>query len=754
MKRNNALVLAAIAVAASACTEELSEQAMVPGDRQEVEIVATAAGATKTVTDENGKVSWLPADEISVFTEGDAAKFVNTAEETAAVTVFRGSISYVTGANGDASVASPIYGLYPYNANAALDGGTVTTTLNSKQAAVAGTFADDLMVTAAKSDNFQLAFYNVTGGVRFSLTQPGITSVTFTSNAGEALAGKFSFGFEDGVPAVKEASEPLTSVTVTCPEGFEAGKYYYIVTLPATLKEGFTLSFAGSGKAGKLVSTKENTISRGTFATIADADKDVTMADAIEASYIANRMMIYDDEEYEYTKFGEYVLSFKDGDKTLSLALNVATPAAPLAAFPTGEFTLDPAGAHVAGTFTASEDESYTTAIITASDTLAVVDGTVKVTEENGVYTIKADLIDENESSVSMSLTSAITVKDESLGATASADWRGQYNTYFGSGANQWEAGIYISVEPEPGMGDLGYFSLTITGPTGEVSLEQIPAGTYTYAEDTYAESNYNNGTKSNAPGTFNGYAYLKDGTSCELRSGTITISYDEAGNMCQDIDVVYRTADYDYETYDYVYGNDTHYAASVNCGKVTVSTANWLYKPVLDTDNPEFKTMQNCTGIWFGTPYTGLTSNVLLLSFSSVNSNYTVNLPLVDDGSWTFEGNGANANYCVNHAPQLTYNWIGGYTPAASCIGNVKTASYAAAITSDYTGTRFAVCGGYVKIESDTVEFNLTAKAPSGETITCTGSLPYSVTYGFRNRSTAKYQAYMEWVADPNAAK
>ena len=42
----------------------------------------------------------------------------------------------------------------------------------------------------AQSQSLGLAFYNVTGGIRFSLTQEGIKSVKFEAQNGESIAGR------------------------------------------------------------------------------------------------------------------------------------------------------------------------------------------------------------------------------------------------------------------------------------------------------------------------------------------------------------------------------------------------------------------------------------------------------------------------------------------------------------------------------------------------------------------------------------
>ena len=153
------ILVAAAGLAAVACqkvTEEPIPEPERPSGPQRVNLTIGALqgaeqGGTRTEVLDDGRVRWLPGEQINVFSAGEQAKFtsINTAETGYAR--FIGSISVLTDPQPgeDASV----FALYPYDASAALSQGAITTTLPSAQTAVNGTFADDLAITAARAVN-------------------------------------------------------------------------------------------------------------------------------------------------------------------------------------------------------------------------------------------------------------------------------------------------------------------------------------------------------------------------------------------------------------------------------------------------------------------------------------------------------------------------------------------------------------------------------------------------------------------------
>ena len=76
-------------------------------------------------------------------------------------------------------------------------------TLPEIQESVAGSFADKLNPSVATSSGLDLSFYNVGAPFYFSVTQEGVTSVSFRGNNEEDIAGKIHVTMDaDGHPAV------------------------------------------------------------------------------------------------------------------------------------------------------------------------------------------------------------------------------------------------------------------------------------------------------------------------------------------------------------------------------------------------------------------------------------------------------------------------------------------------------------------------------------------------------------------------
>lgn len=230
---------------------DLVAESLRESNKNPKEVIITATldnqsdAATKTVLNAERKVEWVPGDEIVVFSDGESAKFTSINTENARKANFRGTISFVTGATEGSDPDAFVYGLYPYNANATQSGGVITTVIPSAQVGLAGSFADDLALSVAKSVSTNLSFKNAYSGIDFEFSEEGYTSVTLSSNNNEPIAGAVTITFgSDGIPVTTVAANGSSSVTLTAPGGgsFETGKRYFILCAPQTLSGGFTLT--------------------------------------------------------------------------------------------------------------------------------------------------------------------------------------------------------------------------------------------------------------------------------------------------------------------------------------------------------------------------------------------------------------------------------------------------------------------------------------------------------------------------------
>ena len=274
----NYIVLAIAALFLCSCMGEKVETLENEGEQITVRAFQEGAPETRTTLIDGGtQVYWEPSDEIKLFFRGSGSRFLSQNTENVRSADFTGSLNIVAGHNEGASGSNTLWGLYPYRADATSDGVSVTTTLPAEQTGRAGSFAKNTHITLAQSNNFDLAFYNVCGGVRFSLTQEGIKRVTFEGNNGEALGGKIKLAFEDGIPTVKEISDTSKVITLSAPYGgtFQTGQWYYIEALPGALSGGYKMVFYKESESAKLTSSSSVTFRRGVFGSLADADEDL-----------------------------------------------------------------------------------------------------------------------------------------------------------------------------------------------------------------------------------------------------------------------------------------------------------------------------------------------------------------------------------------------------------------------------------------------------------------------------------------------
>ena len=328
MKNSWIYILPACLTIIAGCSKE--EDTVEVNTVETMDLVITAyqetSPETRTELVDWSHIYWCPADEISVFSAGQSAKFTSLNSVRASSTRFAGSIA-VSNQSSDY-----VWALYPYDANAVFSNNTITTTLPYVQQAVAETFADDLLITVGRSQSpfvldgtvdsiigstgtevstllldddsnvtdvatsygngipvsfnlenarkLEMQFMHVCSGLRFTLTKPGIESVTLTANGGETIAGTFTFGLDSNdQPVVQSVSDPHSSITLTPPEGetFQTGKWYYFVTLPVTFSQGVTLTVTTDTMEGSREINSAFSLKRGAFSRATNMDQNIEL---------------------------------------------------------------------------------------------------------------------------------------------------------------------------------------------------------------------------------------------------------------------------------------------------------------------------------------------------------------------------------------------------------------------------------------------------------------------------------------------
>lgn len=279
MKRYAFCAAALAVLAVTSCTKE-TEVKVPEADKQiEFNAVWADSDATRTVLQSDGtSVWWTPGEEINAFYGNKfSGKFTSTNTSNQALASFQGTLTVMTGTAEAGNEASSYWAVYPYDALNTCDGQSVTLTVPAVQYGVQGSFADKMFPAVATSKSLDLAFYNVCGGVRFTVYNSDIQSVIFKANGGEALAGKVKVGFgSDGYPAIKSVLDGRSEVTVTAPSGgFVPGKYYFAALLPGTLSGGLTVTFETSSHRAIYI-TQSITVNRSRFGKLDEKDKDLS----------------------------------------------------------------------------------------------------------------------------------------------------------------------------------------------------------------------------------------------------------------------------------------------------------------------------------------------------------------------------------------------------------------------------------------------------------------------------------------------
>ena len=275
MKSFNILTLMAAVAIMTACLEKeedfLSIQPKQPEARKDITITAIHDPATRTGVQDGGtSVLWSVGDKLRVFNGREDAEFLSQNTEPVRIADFHGELEYFPG--------DTLFAVYPWRKDASFDGESLSVTLPYYQQGVAGSFADDMNLSVATSTTMNMAFYNVCGGVRFTVSRDDICRVALQGIGAEALAGKLKIQFEGGRPCVKSIEDEANRVVLVPSdrETFEPGKWYYIVMAPVTLSLGVQVYFYTlDDKTGIAESENPLTITRSVFVGKENLDAQV-----------------------------------------------------------------------------------------------------------------------------------------------------------------------------------------------------------------------------------------------------------------------------------------------------------------------------------------------------------------------------------------------------------------------------------------------------------------------------------------------
>ena len=281
MKAKALLYTAFAALTSFSCTREVEITDILSSEELMEFRAAWAEADSRTVLADNGEdILWTAGEEINIFYGSRySGKFASSNTEPQAFTTFTGTLTMVTGSNE----SSRYWAVYPYNEANTCDGQSVILSLPDQQSGKSGSFADKFFPSVAVSATPDLAFYNVCGGARFSVTQEGIVKAVFKSNDGSPMAGKVKVGFgEDNKPQILEFTEPVDSVVVTAPEGgFAPGENYFAAVLPQAHAKGLNVTLYTAMRRVVKNLGNDITVKRSTFGMLDNLDEGLDLSNYV-----------------------------------------------------------------------------------------------------------------------------------------------------------------------------------------------------------------------------------------------------------------------------------------------------------------------------------------------------------------------------------------------------------------------------------------------------------------------------------------
>ena len=238
-----------------------------------------------------------------------------------------------------------------------------------------------------------------------------------------------------------------------------------------------------------------------------------TPAVSANAIYIGNSQDIYDKETYLINLHQQYVIKMatEAGDQ-VTLVLNKKGELKddvfeffPVDKVPAATYEIDATGKKVDNTFSimsSSGIDKYYTGLVVDGREVLVYDGEITVGEDNGNYTVTAILVDAAGQQHNYSYVGALEMTSDFRGGQSEVNWKNTNATHFTTKANGWFVSFYHPRKNPAEKNEAAYSSFSFYTAAGDVDLNELPAGTYTFgAEEADADLMYTNGKTKANPG-------------------------------------------------------------------------------------------------------------------------------------------------------------------------------------------------------------------------------------------------------------
>ena len=442
-------------------------------------------------------------------------------------------------------------------------------------------------------------------------------------------------------------------------------------------------------------------------------------------SYLGNKVHIYDSTN-GYSTFGQFQLAFDSeyGKVFLVVTKNngVAEDGNPIpvdgTAIPTGTYAVDGGNDYSDGTFSISGD--YPTYYTIGEDVYKVIDGEI-IIEDNAV---KATLIDENEKPHVFSYNGSLgDVAKDTFGGhflnESVYSYYGDYFTYFASpGIYCWTITIVYADAPSPEAEYMSFITYSIYSS----SQNEVPTGSFTYAEPEADPSITGNGNMKAADGTFtmsgNSYGWTSADRHYFRLNGAPTLNITKEPDGRYTFAVTSNMTTYasitDPETYVTTYEDvatfDWNPTVTVTIDEVP--QGSMAYPDVDEFVLNRLGFTPYYSGRWFGDVYgLGGNNNGFVIAFSYLNDNMTVSL--------TYD---ADAEYVYARTSPVPY---GTFTFSETAGPNTLLPTSQSFIQNSYTGTKAMINGGSFTLGDGSITLDLSAMdTATGKVYKVTGTI------------------------------
>lgn len=343
MKKIHSILFAATALFAASCQKEISNPEIDTPKGEVMTITATTDAETKTTLDGMATL-WAASDKISVFDSNKGANNrcfeINDDCDGLKTATFSYEGEFIMPQNGQTDPT--VVALYPYQAEAYCDfffsdhADITGINIETEQTAVEGGFDADATFALALgtlSTKDKLKFNNLYSLLKFTVLDAGVKKVTVTVEGDDAfVAGDARIDLtinpsaEAGMPVFENpilSAKSSKTVTLSCEEGFEIGKTYYIAVAP-TSYTGISVALDGT-----IVKTSDNakTLEKNTVYNLGELT--AVSAYGIAGSFqgwepknaipmtihengwvVAKNIELYKDDEFKFVKDNAWTTSY------------------------------------------------------------------------------------------------------------------------------------------------------------------------------------------------------------------------------------------------------------------------------------------------------------------------------------------------------------------------------------------------------------------------------------------------------------